>query len=261
MAAAGACVVPASAGAQEATRCPPAPAPPPAGEELPAGTPRGKPDPKAARIAFGSKRGTTDRTITRTATPRIPAGGAVTAEVSGDLLRAEEGDSFPQEAVVVSASRTGTGNLRLAICLDPKEPEEVGPGRYSGGVELSGTGVEDATIPLEVTLKASIWEAIAWIAAGVLIGVILKSFADLRASLGKTPSWTEFRAYLKQPAVVIAVLFGFAAAVVALGTDYGGNEAWGTMADGGRLFAGAILVQVTGMTVVDFFKQRPTPSA
>lgn len=253
---------PDAAQGEQGPRCPDETKAPPAkkAQQVPEPQARSNLTSRAVRIDFGSKRMKTDRTIGLTATPRLRPRTRMFADVGADLTRADGGDSFPVEGIVLKPSVSQAGNLRLSICLDPERPEQVEVGRYTGVIELIGEQIEATAIPLEVTLKSSVWVAILWSTIGIVVGIMLKALADLKSSLGKAPSWKQLFGYLGEPWVIGAILIGALGALAAIYGVYDTNETWGTTGDGGKLLAGAVVVQVTGMTAVDVVKPKAEPA-
>jgi hypothetical protein len=202
------------------------------------------------RVAFDGSRGTTDKTVTVTASPPLAEGADVVAEVESDFERGDGGDTFPLEAISVSARVTRAGNVRIFVCLDADRPERVETGRYLGAIRLVGSDVESLAVPVEVTLKDPPVIAIGWILAGIVFGLALKLATDFNTR-GAELSRGTLKGLLRQPAPYLALLTGIVGGFLSYTQLYAGNPAWGTNADHVKLMLAGIAIQVTGMTATD----------
>jgi hypothetical protein len=202
------------------------------------------------RVAFEGKRGMTDKTVIVGASPPLAADADVFAEIESDFERGDGGDTFPLEAISVSARVTRAGNVRVFVCLDSDQPEFVQTGRYLGAIRLIGSDVESLAIPIEVTLKDPGWKAVLWIAFGLLFGLGLKTATDFNTK-GTSLSREALKDFGKQPAPYLAILTGVVGGFLSYSELYAGNPAWGTNPDHVKLMLSAVAVQVTGMTATD----------
>lgn len=237
---------------------------PPAQPELrPAeGTPQlvhltlSSPDTAPVRFDFDNHRGTSDHTISLRASPALERGAEIAAEVEGDLYRADGGDTFPAEAVVVSPPRVAQsgGFVRVPICLD-STVENVDEGRYIGTVQLTGALIEPTAIPLEATLRAPRRSAIAAIVFGLALGLLLKVGGDLKREGDDGPSLrTSVARYVKRVEFVYAFLVGVLVGVISYVQLYEASDVWGTGPDWLKLTMVGVAAQVTGMTALDIVK-------
>lgn len=202
------------------------------------------------RVAFNGKRGMTDKTVTVGASPPLATDADIFAEIESDFERGDGGDTFPLEAISVSARVTRAGNVRVFVCLDSDQPEFVQTGRYLGAIRLIGSNVESLAIPVEVTLKDPGWKAVLWIAFGLLFGLGLKTATDFNtkaASLSKA----TLKDFVTQPAPYLAILTGIVGGFLSYSQLYAGNPAWGTNPDHVKLMLSGVAIQVTGMTASD----------
>jgi hypothetical protein len=208
---------------------------------------------KTKQYAFGEGRDPLQRTIVLSAKPKLKAGATVIAEVAGDL-ETEEGGAFPVEGVTTAATVNKLGNVRLSLCLDPSEPEEVGRGRYVGAVQVGGPGIETASVPLEVTLRKSICLALVLALIGMLFGLAVKMLADLSKDPKAKIKGRWIKAYMARGGFWSAVLLGFAGVGLSLWQLYDLNPIWGAPEDLFKIWAAGAALQVSGTTLVDFFK-------
>jgi hypothetical protein len=209
-----------------------------------------RPETPPVRFDFDNFRGSSDHTVSVRASPALPPDAQVTAEVEGDLYRADGGDTFPAEAVFLQQPRVarGGGFVRFSICLDAGI-ENVEDGRYIGTVQLTGPLVETTAIPIEATLRAPRLYAIAAIGFGLLMGLLLKMAGDLRKEPG-----ASVRGYVGRTEFAYAGLVGIVVAVVSYVQLYESSDVWGTGQDWLKLAMVGIAAQVTGMTAVDIVK-------
>lgn len=192
----------------------------------------------------------TDKAVIVMATPGLPRDATVVAEVESDFERGDGGDTFPLEAVAVTARVTAAGNVRLTVCLDSDRPEHVQTGRYLGSIRLIGPDVSATALPVEVTLKDSATAALLWIVLGLVLGLCFKIATDFKAKDQKL-SRNAVKDYLTQPAFLLAVLTGVAASFIAYTQLYASNAVWGSTDDHTKLMLAGVAVQVTGMTASD----------
>lgn len=210
--------------------------------------------PKVVTYSFGGGRGTSDRTLHLTATPKLKPGTQLIASPAGDLEAQGGVDSFPEGGVVVSASVTELGDVRVLLCLDPQQPEEVGRGRYLGTVQIGGPGIETGTVTVEAQLRDPISLAIILAFAGMLVGLALKMLADLTKDPDSTWSLAAIRAYVGRVGFVTSVVLGLVGIGLSLWQLYENSPIWGSAEDMFKIFAAGVALQITGTTVVDFFK-------
>jgi hypothetical protein len=176
---AGVCAIAGSAYAQETSRCRGASEEPPT-TQRPAGK-QSKLQERVVQFAFGGERGSSDRTVGIDASPSLGPRPVIFAELAGDLERSDGGDSFPVEGIVVQPEPTRSGNVRLRVCLDPDQPENVERGRYVGSIKLTGPQIEPTAITLEATLRLGTPIAVVVLVIGVIVGLVMKALGDKKA--------------------------------------------------------------------------------
>jgi hypothetical protein len=210
--------------------------------------------PAQIEIEFAGRRGTTDRSISIDTSGDLEPGATVVAEVLGDLQAlGRSRDTFPAGGITAQPVRSPSGALTLDLCLDPRQPEVVRPGHYFGRIRLSGS-VEPATIPIEVMVRDPAWVAIAWAVAGLLVGLALKTAADLTQASAERVDLAAVLAHMRRPAFATAVLVGAVGVLVTYDQLYDASPIWGQTADHVKIFAAGVTLQVTGMTVVDLLR-------
>lgn len=185
--------------------------------------------------------------------PPVSRSRRLLAEIDGDL-EAADSSTFAAGQTAVSPQITPLGQVTLEVCLDPATPERVGAGRYLGAISLGGKGVETTSFPLEVTVQSSGWIAALWIAIGTLFGILLKMFTDLRKTEGVQVSGAGIKKYWQQGNLYVALLTGVVAAIVDFLALYEPNPSWGSSLDEVKIFAAAVALQTTGMTITDVIK-------
>jgi hypothetical protein len=139
-------------------------------------------------------------------------------------------------------------SLDVDICLDTRNPDS-GPGTYSGALLVGGKGIVTTTIPLTVTLKSGVGEAILWAALGALLGLVVNLLIDVRKAGGSLGSY--FKKANAVPFVVSLVVAGLLVGIYGVLITYGTNDAWGTSSDHWQLFAAGIAGQIAGMSVLN----------
>jgi hypothetical protein len=132
-------------------------------------------------IAFKGDHRITDRAFVLLATPPLAVRSSrrITVEVEGDLQEEGGDDTFPAEGISANAKTTALGNVELDICADRVRPEHVQPGRHTGAITLRGADFASTTLAIDVTVQGSQLRAMLLIAAGLMLGVVLKLFPVL----------------------------------------------------------------------------------
>jgi hypothetical protein len=143
---------------------------------------------------------------------------------------------------------SGGGFISFSICLDA-DVENVEEGRYNGTIQLTGPLVETTPVPLEATLRAPRSYAMAAILLGLVLGLLLKMYGDLRREAGASA-----KAYVKRPEMIYSVLVGLGVGYLSYVNLYQESDVWGSGADWLKLSMVGVAAQVTGMTALDLVK-------
>jgi hypothetical protein len=120
--------------------------------------------------------------------PAVSRSTKLFAEPEGDLVGSGD-ERFPEAQVKASAkviaskvNRTKQADrASVSVTFNPKG---VKPGRYIGSIRVTGSRIDDR-VPIEVTLRAGTWPALAWLVVGALAGfAVALGFSGLDSRRG-----------------------------------------------------------------------------
>jgi hypothetical protein len=135
-----------------------------------------------------------------------------------------------------------------------------GLGRYTGGIGVGreGDDLALATVPVELTFRASHWKAVYFALLGVLLGLVVKVLSEA-ARRQREPEVGAGQA-LKEAAAnwtfSVTLVVGVIAGLIVCWKTYGGDQTWG--ASGGdiaTLIVACFLIQLSSVEGVDLVKR------
>src|SRR5437763_6673783 len=211
------------------------------------------------RIPLSTKRGARTKDISiDTTSGQLTPGEQVLALFKGPLDNGDGGIDRSQLSAVATVN--ALNQLSVAVCVDTEQPTGIGAGVYDGSLVVGGPGIETTAIPVTVTLKSSWLTALVFSLIGLVLGLVLKMFSDLR----KDPNTTvrDVGEYVGTTTFFSAICVGIVVVLYSLLVIYQRSASWGTGEDEFKLIATGIAVQITGMTITDFITPFvPKPGA
>jgi hypothetical protein len=150
---------------------------------------------------------------------------------------------------------------RLDICfaVDPDRIGGLGPGTYRGTVAVV-YGIDQtplASVPVELTFRASRWLAIGIALVAVALGLAVKVLSDAATSQREGKSAGEaLRGYVSQLTFPALLILALVAGILAFLQMYGGSPDWGsTNGDLAKLFALCFIAQMSTNEGVDVVRR------
>jgi len=166
-----------------------------------------------------------------------------------------EGDGFAAKLIPV-----GPRKLELCVLVQPKAIGGLAPGRYRGTmlVVMGNEQTRLASLPVELTFRASHWTALETVVVAVLLGLLVKLLSDAaavqrEARLGPLQALASTVKDLGFPAAIVLAVVG---SWLVFSQVYGGNPAWGGSGeDVAKLFAVCFLAQMSSNQGIDVIRR------
>jgi hypothetical protein len=133
----------------------------------------------------------------------------------------------------------------------------VQPGQYETSVGLTGKDLAvPSAIPVVVTFRSSRWFALALVAGGVLLGLLVKMLTELKAARGSPNGPRSIRAYLRDWSFALAVILGAITGWIGYQILYDSNPVWGTSgSDWLKLFWTCFAFQLASLGGIDLARR------
>jgi hypothetical protein len=225
---------------------------------------------------FDDSRGPRALSIPLSAPEPIARAQALTVRLAGGYLVSSEGNriSAVEDGLDPRLAIIDRYHAEVCLAVRPDEVHDLRPGRYAGTLLVVG-GVNEATLaslPVELTFRASRWNGIAFAVLGVLLGLTVKVLSE--AAAGQRASGVgarrALRMYASELTFPVTLILAAIAGWLVFVQSYGVDSDWGSAGDidAAKLFAACFIVQLGSIGAIDLVRHvagasptvQPSPS-
>jgi hypothetical protein len=163
-------------------------------------------------------------------------------------------------------SQRMTSRTHAEVCmqLDPRVLRGLHPGEYQGEIRVSVANGQPYSFPLTMSFRTSRWDAVAFAAVGVVLGLIVKIFSELatRNRAERTPARAAIRAYVADWSFPVILILGAISGWLGYVEMYDASSTWGaTGFDAVKLFGTCFGFQLGSIGGLDLARRLASESA